>query len=100
MGVEDLRADRRKGVDEADKPSEVRLMELGRRQMRGPEREAFREGVRLRPELLRFPRDPRQVQFGVVEAGFPDLVDLFREELPAVRRGADAHRRGPRSRSL
>ena len=100
MGVEDLRPYRREGVDEADESREVRLMELGRRQVRGPERESLGKGVRLGPEFLRFPRDPGQVQLCVVESRLTDLVDLFRERLPAVRRSADAHRRVPRSRSL
>src|SRR2546426_5181732 len=100
MGVEDLRADRRERIDETDEPREVRLMELGRRQMCRLYRKAFREGIGLGSQLLRFPRDPREVEFHIVEAGLPDLVDLFRERLPAVRRSADPHRRVRRSRSL
>src|SRR5256714_2412834 len=80
MGVEDLRPDRRKGVDETDEPGEIRLMELGGRQMRRLYRKAFREGIGLGSQLLRFPRDPREVEFHIVEAGLPDLVDLFRSE--------------------
>src|SRR5206468_9723364 len=100
VGVEDLRADRREGVHEADEPREVRLVELGRRQVRRQEGDALREGLGFGPELLRLPRDPGQVEFRIVEARLADLVDLLRERLAAVRRGADAHRAVVPSRSL
>ncbi|TLZ76005.1 MAG: LysE family translocator [Methanobacteriota archaeon] len=38
-------------------------------------------------------RQPRQIELRVVEPGFPQLCDLLRERLSAVRRASDAHGR-------
>ena len=38
-------------------------------------------------------RHPRQIELRVVEPGFPQLRDLLRERLPAIRRAPDAHGR-------
>src|SRR2546426_9472323 len=91
MCVEEMDPHRLKHVDEADEPGEVGLVEVRRREMGGEQGEALREGLRFRRQLRRLPREPRQIELRVIEAGFAQLFDLFREWLPAVRRSADAH---------
>src|SRR5207247_9385847 len=49
---------------------EVGLVEVRRREMGGEQGEALREGLRFRRQLRRLPREPRQIELRVIEAGF------------------------------
>src|SRR3989454_11302641 len=93
MCVEEMDPHRLKHVDEADEPGEVGLVEVRRREMGDEQGEALREGLRFRRQLRRLPREPRQIELRVIEAGFAQLFDLFREWLAAVRRSADTYGR-------
>src|SRR2546428_3374024 len=75
MCVEDMDPHRLEHVDEADEPGEVGLVEVRRREMGGEQGEALREGLRFRRQLRRLPREPRQIELRVIEAGFAQLFD-------------------------
>src|SRR3989441_10901395 len=96
MGVEDVYPHRFEDVNESDEPGEVGLMEVRRREMGGEQGKALRESLRFRRQFCRLPSEPRQVELGIVESGFPQFLDLFREWLAAVCRTADAHVRTKR----
>jgi len=85
MGVEDVNPDRLEGVDEADEPGEVGLMEVRRREMGREQGKAFRECFRFRRQLGWLPCEPGQVELRVIESGLPKVLDLLRERLAAVR---------------
>src|SRR2546428_468471 len=93
VGVEDLRPDRRERLDEPDELREVGLVEMGRREVGRLQGDLLREVFRLVLQRGGLERHPRQIELRVVESGFPQLRDLLRERLPAVRRAPDAHGR-------